>query len=186
MRPEGNSSSPVSSSHVWRIVRTPSSVGSPARPAALRAPTEHPMTTSGVRPASSRAWSIPTWMDPRFPPPPRTKAVRGAGCGNSRTDIREPPPSTWSAWNAPQTMAQSDHLPSRSGLVGVVNPIHDVPAAAYVLHVQLQRSQPPPQPCQVDPQGALVGRLSRPCGPGEALTVDDLAEALGEGGRQPQ
>src|SRR3954447_2663916 len=78
-------------------------------------------------------------MEPRFPPPPRTKAVLGAGFGNSRTDIPELPPSTWSAWNAPQTMAQSDHLPSRWGLVRLshgheVRRLDPPAASAHVLH----------------------------------------------------
>src|SRR5699024_948014 len=54
---------------------TPFAVGSAATKAPLTAPMLVPTTRSGVMSAASRACSMPTWLAPRAPPPPRTKAT---------------------------------------------------------------------------------------------------------------
>jgi hypothetical protein len=43
-----------------------------------------PIMQSGRMPASMTAWSIPTWMAPRLPPPDSTKAVLPAPCAALR------------------------------------------------------------------------------------------------------
>src|SRR5690606_25212369 len=58
---------------------TPSTVGSAATKAPLSEPMLVPTTRSGVMSAASNACSMPTWVAPKTPPPPRTKAVMGMG-----------------------------------------------------------------------------------------------------------
>lgn len=59
---------------VGEAVRRP--FGSRPTTAPLSDPTDVPMARSGVRRRSASAWSMPTWIAPRLPPPPRTKAQR--------------------------------------------------------------------------------------------------------------
>src|ERR1700730_7479625 len=54
---------------------TPSAVGSPAKYAPLRAPTDEPTTKSGLTPWATNSRSIPTWIAPKLPPPASTNAV---------------------------------------------------------------------------------------------------------------
>src|SRR6185437_8396742 len=54
---------------------TPDGVGSQAKKAPFSAPTEAPITTSGMKSARLRACSMPTWTAPRLPPPLSTSAV---------------------------------------------------------------------------------------------------------------
>ena len=61
--------------HISARVRMPSTEGSAATKAPLRAPMLVPTTRSGRTPCSARARSIPTWVVPSTPPPPSTNAV---------------------------------------------------------------------------------------------------------------
>src|ERR1035441_4646938 len=70
--------------------RSAAPAGSGATTAPFRAPTELPTTRSAVTRCSASARSIPAWLAPRLPSPPRTKPT---GRVSVPVTIRPPPPA---------------------------------------------------------------------------------------------